>query len=371
MKLLFFISSLRVGGAERVTSSLANYWSTKGWEVTIVTLSMQSDDCYQLNPDIHRLTLSLESDSRTLLSGLFHNFRRIMALRRVLIQINPDVALSMMEKANILLALVSLSLSSVRFIGSERTYPPQHSIGTLWESLRSFSYRYLYAVTAQTNKGAEWLKLNTSARRVIAIPNPVNWPLRNQAPIKKVESICDESRKILLAVGRLSAEKQFDTVIDCFQALSEKHTDWDLVILGDGSLRGVLEKKVNDAEMQNRIFLPGRVGNISDWYARANMYVMCSRFEGFPNTLLEAMAHGLAVVSFDCDTGPRDIIRDGLDGSLVPPDDVVALTEAMEQLMSNDALRQQFAEQAMDVRDRFAIERIAKKWEGLFEKDTA
>jgi glycosyltransferase involved in cell wall biosynthesis len=95
---------------------------------------------------------------------------------------------------------------------------------------------------------------------------------------------------------------------------------------------------------------------------------MSSRFEGFPNTLAEAMAHGLPAVSFDCDTGPRDIIRHEVDGLLVPPGDLDALTEALARLMADDALRQQYAARAVEVRQRFSMERVAGMWETLFEE---
>ena len=112
----------------------------------------------------------------------------------------------------------------------------------------------------------------------------------------------------------------------------------------------------------------GRAGTGGEWYERADLYVMSSRFEGYPNTLAEAMAHGLAAVSFDCDTGPRDIIRHEVDGLLVPPGDVAALTAALDRLMDDATLRQQFAERAVDARRRFSMERIAGTWEDLFKE---
>ena len=134
----------------------------------------------------------------------------------------------------------------------------------------------------------------------------------------KPDSVCRPGRKVLLAVGRLEVEKGFDWLIDAFSALATKYPEWDLVILGEGSLRATLEKQVQTSGLARRVFLPGRVGNVGDWYERANLYVMSSRFEGFGNTLGEAMAYGLPAVSFDCETGPRNIIRHETDGLLVP-----------------------------------------------------
>ena len=107
---------------------------------------------------------------------------------------------------------------------------------------------------------------------------------------------------------------------------------------------------------------------MGDWYQCADVFVMSSRFEGFPNTLVEAMAYGLPVVSFDCDTGPRDIIRHKVDGLLVSPGDAQELTAALGLLMGNENLRMELAKRAPDVRSRFATDRIAEKWESLFKE---
>lgn len=356
------------GGAERVTSNLANYWAGRGWEITIVTLASQNDDFFALNPSVKRIALKLNGDSSNALIGLMQNLRRVYVLRQVLRQIQPDIALGMMDSANVLLAIASWGLKQIRTIGSERTYPPQHPLGVVWEKLRLHSYAHMDAVVAQTDKGAEWLKSHTGAKRVFAIPNSVNWPLPNQLPIIEVENVCGMGRKVLLAMGRLSGEKQFGLLVACFCSLASRYSDWDLVILGEGSLRSELEVHVLEVGMTNRVFLPGRAGNVGDWYNCADIYVMSSRFEGFPNTLVEAMASGLPVVSFDCDTGPGDIIRQGLDGLLVPPGDVVGLTAALDRLMSDAVLRQSFSKRAVEVRERFSMERIAGMWESLFKE---
>jgi glycosyltransferase involved in cell wall biosynthesis len=120
--------------------------------------------------------------------------------------------------------------------------------------------------------------------------------------------------------------------------------------------------------LEKRVFLPGLVGNIGEWYEQADLYVMSSRFEGFPNTLLEALSYGLPAVSFDCDTGPRDIIRHEVDGLLVSPGNVAALENALDRLMGDVALRQHFAKRAVEARERFSIERVAGMWETFFEE---
>jgi len=157
-------------------------------------------------------------------------------------------------------------------------------------------------------------------------------------------------------------------LLEAFVTLARKYYNWNLVILGEGPERRALETQVQAFGLDGRVFLPGRVGNVGEWYERADVYVMSSRFEGFPNALAEAMAHGLPAVSFDCDTGPRDIIRPEVDGLLVLPGNVDALTAALDRLMDDAALRAQFAARAVEVRERFSMERIAGMWEELFAK---
>ena len=368
MKLLIFIHSLSSGGAERVTVNLANHWAGKGWDIAVVTLAPQSDDFYELHPAVKRITLGLAGDSGNLFVGFLQNLRRMLALRRVLREIQPAIAVGMTTVANVLLALAAWGLSTVRAIGSERIHPPQCPVGPLWEGLRRLSYGRLAAVTALTSESADWLNAHTGARRVPVIPNAALWPLPMQAPRITPESLCQSERLIVLAVGRASEQKQFGLLLEVFHSLVNEHPNWDLVILGEGPQSPALQAQVRAVGLEKRVFLPGRAGNVGEWYERADLYVMSSRFEGFPNALAEAMAHGLPAVSFDCDTGPRDIIRHGVDGLLVPPRDVAGLTAALDRLMGDAVLRKQFAERAVEVRERFSMKRIARMWEELFEE---
>ncbi len=367
MNLLIFIYSLNSGGAERVTAHLANHWATQGWRVTVVTLTSSASDFYQLDPTVRRIGLDVAGHSRSALAGMAANLRRVAALRRVLREVRPDVALAMMSTANVLLALAMFGMSGVVAVGSERIHPPRIPLGRAWEALRSRLYSRLDAVVALTSESAQWLRQHTRARRVPVIPNVAAWPLPIQAPTMALPAR-EPGQHVLLAVGRLERQKNYPSLIQAFQQLADAFPDWRLVILGEGSQRQALEAQVTAAGLQARISLPGRAGNVGQWYEAADLYVMSSRFEGFPNTLAEAMAHGLPAVSFDCDTGPRDIIRHEVDGLLVPAADVPALASALRRLMADEALRQRFGERAREARERFSMARVAGMWEALFEE---
>ena len=170
---------------------------------------------------------------------------------------------------------------------------------------------------------------------------------------------------MLLAVGRLKKEKGFDWLLEAFTALARKYYDWTLAILGEGPERRALETQVQAARLDGRVFLPGRAGNVGEWYERADLDVMSSRFEGFPNTLAEAMAHGLAAVSFDCEPalghhppGSRRVA--GPAGQCGCPDRRAGSTDGQCRL------RMQFPPRAVEARARFSMERIAGMWEELF-----
>jgi glycosyltransferase involved in cell wall biosynthesis len=371
MRLLIYIHSLENGGAERVVANLANYWASVGWRLTVVTVAPAASDFYVLDPAVERISLDLAGGHRNLLSGFIRTVRRVRALRRVLQSVKPDIALSAINSANVVLSLAAHGLPGICTIGSEHIFPPRAPLGIIWETMRSRAYAHLEAVVALTPECADWLASNSHARRVVVIPNPVSWPLPSQKPQVAPEGFCAPGRRILMGVGRLSEQKNFSVLIDIFAGLAPCHPGWDLVIVGDGPLRQELQEQVRSAGLEGRVFLPGRAGNVGDWYACASLYAMSSDFEGFPNTLVEAMAYGLPAVSFDCDTGPRDIIRHGVDGLLVAPGDRQGMQSALDRLMGDEALRSEFAARAYQVRDRFSMGKIAGMWEELFANQCA
>ncbi|MEM8511300.1 glycosyltransferase involved in cell wall biosynthesis [Massilia sp. MP_M2] len=366
MKILLLMHSLSAGGAERAACTLANFWAGSAREVTIVTLAPVSADFYPLDRRVGRISLDLAGASRHALHGLWQNVRRVVALRRLLRSLRPDIALAMMSTPNVLLALASRWLPTLQTIGSERCYPPHAPLGILWHLLRRTLYGQLSAMVALTGECAHWIETQTSASRVVVIPNAIAWPLPDNPPRRISARLCQPKRKRLLAVGRLEPVKNFDALIGAFARLAGAFPDWDLVILGEGPERARLASVIERMGLVQRVAMPGVAGNIAHWYGQADLFALTSLSEGFPNALAEAMAYGVPAVSVDCNTGPRDIVRHGIDGFLVPPDDIAALSTALARVMGDAALRRQLASRSTEARQRFSIEKIGQMWETLF-----
>jgi len=367
MKIAIFIQSLQGGGAERVSSHLANIWAEQGRDVTVITLTDTESDAYTLHPAVHRIGLNLAMESHGIASAVLANGRRICALRKILKQM--DVVVAMMMTASILAVLASFGLKC-RTVISERCYPPLIPVGRLWSTLRRIIYPLADCVVAQTQESSRWLQQHAGCKRVVVIPNPVVLPLSVGLPNLAPDSVLNPDRHVLLAVGRLCKEKGFDWLLQAFSRIAVVCPQWDLVIIGEGSLRNDLIRQRDNLKLTARIMLPGHAGNMADWYRRANLFVLTSRSEGFPNVLVEAMAHGCAVVSYDCYAGPRDIISDGVNGILVKPvGDVDGMARALLVLMTEEHTRKQFAQNAIAVQERFSMPGVLSLWEGVISAE--
>ena len=169
-------------------------------------------------------------------------------------------------------------------------------------------------------------------------------------------------------MGRLISSKGFDLLIRSFHIAARDKPGWVLLILGDGDDRGRLEKITKDLGIEDKVFLPGRVKNTQDYLKNSKIFVLSSRHEGFPNALIEAMSLGMPVISTDCPFGPSEIIHDGVDGMLVPKENVTELARAMENLMDNEALRIRIGGKAGETSGRFTLDVIMDQWETLISQ---
>ena len=363
MHIMIVIHSLRGGGAERVAVDLSAYWLRLGYKVSLVTQMPASADAYPLPDGVQRYVMGTAHASGGGWRGVLANWQRVRKLRKLIKKHKPDCVLGMMTTASVLAVMATKGLYC-RVLVTEHTHPPLQNLPEAWQKLRRWAYPRAYAVVALTQGTAKWIQEHIPGSRVVIIPNAVNWPLKKQDPIV---SVPDKKQRLrLLAVGRLHPVKGFDLLIQAFTLIAHYFPDWDLVILGEGEERVALQRQINEAELQERIHLVGRVGNVADWYQQSDMYVLSSRAEGLSNTLLEAMAAGLPVVAMDCDTGPREIIRDSIDGILVnPPEEVEALAAHLSDLMARPLKRMALARRAIDVKDRFSVALVMSQWERL------
>lgn len=370
LKIVIVLPSLAAGGAERIGANLARMWCDEGHKVGVVTFSSSDEDFYRLDDRVVRVALGLREPSANLLVAIRSTIGRILAIRRELKAFDASVAVGLMSAASVITAIAVLGTRCAA-IGCEHTHPPMQPLGRVRELARALAYRGLAAAVALTDASGAWLRSRTFAKRVSVIPNAVAWPLPEGEPVVDPRKVCCAGRKVLLAVGRLEAVKGHDDLIRVFARVAEAYDDWDLVILGEGKLRDHLERLIKELRLSERVFLPGRVGNLDTWYGKASLYVMTSHYEGFPNTLLEAMSAGVPVVAMDCDTGPRDIIRHGTDGLLVPNRDLAQLSEKLVALMGDERERARMGSAARDVRDRFSESKVRDLWMQLFAEVTA
>ncbi|MFQ5609113.1 MAG: glycosyltransferase family 4 protein [Woeseiaceae bacterium] len=359
-RILLVISSLECGGAERVMTDMANHWSRMGREIVLVTWSGPDvPDFYALDPAVTRIFLNVESPNTSAIGKLRSHFSRIRQLRNCLSERSPHVVLSFIDWSNVLTILAAFR-KPARVVVSERIHPAHNNtLATSWKILRKAVYRMADTVVSQTKESSNWVRRHCGVA-ACTIPNP----------LRDLPSAEAEREQLILGIGRLRRQKGFDLLIRAFASIHNEFNGWRVMIVG----RGMEEQKLIDLRdelgLTEKVEIVSPVRNIEDLMARASLVVQPSRFEGFPNVVLEAMGMGAAVVSADCPSGPAEIINDGENGCLVPVDDREALARKMAELLRNPSLRQSIAGRAVDVRTTYGQERIMRLWEDCLFPDS-
>jgi glycosyltransferase involved in cell wall biosynthesis len=275
-------------------------------------------------------------------------------LRQAIRAAGAKHVLSFTDRMNVLTLLACFG-GPWDVIIAERSNPQRQWLGRVWEFLRRRTYPRCRAIVVQTEYVARYARSLVGTRPVYVIPNGVRPPATVRAPRSR--------ERLIVAIGRLSREKGFDLLLRAFAQVASSHPDWSLQILGEGDERRALESLVHSLQLGDRVRLPGWVNEPEPILQHAAIFVLSSRYEGFPNALLEAMAAGLACISFACDSGPAEIVRHEVDGLLVPAEDVDALAHALDRLVTDEATRVRLAEAATDVVGRFSYDAFFDRWD--------
>ena len=356
MRITLVISSLCGGGAARVMVTMASYWADSGCEVTIVTFDdARSMPAYELHPAVARRALAQAVAARGALHAIALNLQRVKVLRRSIKASAPQVVVSFLHTMNVRTILACHGLG-VPVVVSERCDPSEDDVGKTWDLLRKLTYHRAARVVAQTHAALGHFS-RAVRRRGSVIPNAL--------PTSRSGSGAPghERAKVIMGMGRLTHQKGFDLLSRAFSKVAGKHPAWSLVIWGAGPLREELESLRSELGLDSRISFPGWTADPFGEMGRARLFVLSSRYEGFPNVLCEAMACGLPVVSFDCASGPREIIRNDVDGILVPRGDVDALADAIDRLLSSPAERNRLGERAAEIAARLDAKKVMALWD--------
>jgi GalNAc-alpha-(1->4)-GalNAc-alpha-(1->3)-diNAcBac-PP-undecaprenol alpha-1,4-N-acetyl-D-galactosaminyltransferase len=362
MHLVLVISSLRAGGAERVMTTLAGAWAERGHQVELVTTH---DGCKPPHYPVSSAVQLRSVDPQ--LSGLRKQPAIFRALRDLIKTSRPDIVVSFLNYTNIMTLAACRGLG-VPVIVSERTDPSINRIGPLWSLLRRILYRSATRLVVQTQASAMRFEVFAPGR-VRVVPNPIQLPVSvPERYLPGERASADATAPTVIAIGRLTPVKGFDLALRAMAMLPQELDQWRLVILGEGPSRNELTSLRDQLGLKERVDLLGLVPDPLPWLRRADIFLLSSRSEGFPNALCEAMAAGLSVVAADCPSGPADIITPGVDGLLVPSEDPAAIAAALERLMTSPELRERLAHKAQDVASRYTLDNIMTAWDDILNE---
>ncbi len=370
-KILIINHGLRGGGVERASTSLANYFADSGYNVQVLSLSRDEDKTindmiiFKLNesvkyvePEFNRNAV-LENkhslENKNIFSKINYVFKLIVYIRRKTKIFNPDTVLAFSEWTNPYVILALIGLKYPIYVSDRMS--PIAKLPIITEILKRFTYRFASGIIAQTSFAKSILKKKTKSNRIYVINNPVN--IINKTDDKEID--------LIVSVGRLSAEKGHKYLIKAFSMIKNK--DWKLALIGDGSQRQYLENLVSDLSLNGRVIFLGSLTNFSKYLTQAKIFILPSLKEGFPNSLVEAMAMGKATISSDFFDGDNEIIDNEINGILVSPGNINELFLATEKLINNNSLRLRIGQEAKKIAEKLEFTSIASQYLNTILKD--
>jgi GalNAc-alpha-(1->4)-GalNAc-alpha-(1->3)-diNAcBac-PP-undecaprenol alpha-1,4-N-acetyl-D-galactosaminyltransferase len=358
------IPSLRCGGAERVLKTMAEYWARRGRSVTLITLYTRDLDFYSLSPEVTRIDLGLENTNMSSLNLALGAFKSFVKLRNAIKEAGDPIVISFVSRTN-LLTLLATRFMRIGVIVSEHTDPAMRSLGVIPETLRRWLYPKAAKVTVLTkNVKREWAEKFLLPEKVRVMPNPVS-AFKEESSAIAIEL----PARYIVTVGRLIPEKGHEDLLKAFNLIANRFPDISLLIVGEGPERAALEKSIAELKMGGRVCLTGLLSHLGPIIGKADCFVFPSRREGFGMALVEAMNCGAPCISFDCPSGPGEIIQASVNGILVPPGDIEGLAGAMAKLLDDPEERRRIGRNATkSIKERFSVDRIMLQWDALLRE---
>lgn len=350
-KVLFVTSSLSGGGAERVLTTVANYLKKNGAVVEILKTSPRIKENYGLDIGIPVIQLPKISTNKEIKAFLMvHNIRKVFC------QHKDYVIISFLSDNNMLSILASRGLGN-KLIISERNDPSRNCGNKYLRWIRNQLYLLADWNVFQTEEAKQYF-CSSIQRRSSVIPNPV---------FMKEENYNDfPVEKAIIAVGRLTPQKNYPMLINAFDIFHRVHPDYKLRIFGDGPLKDEITALIEDRGLSDTVELREFTKTIYTEMKKSTVYVSSSDYEGISNTMLEALALGVPTVVTDCPVGGgRLAIEDGVSGFLVPVGDFKTMAEKLCQIVEDETLRNRFSQKSQSVKEKFGVERICGMWEEI------
>jgi GalNAc-alpha-(1->4)-GalNAc-alpha-(1->3)-diNAcBac-PP-undecaprenol alpha-1,4-N-acetyl-D-galactosaminyltransferase len=356
MKLLFFISSMRGGGAERVMAVLTDELAKRGHEITLVVMSSYPS-YYKLNKDVKLIQFDNRVNN-SLFGKIKYKLKSYFFIRQKIKKINPDVVISFMLSLNVMVLISSLFLKTPTIVSEHSTFDIKYSLKKRFK--RFYLNKLADRVTVLTFHDYNFI--GTRLKNKIVMPNPLSF-----VPLAKYN---EDRKKNIIAAGSIDRfhGKGFDSLIKIWGKIANKYPEWKLLIAGGGNDENIrkLRELANEYNVNSQFELLGQVKDLDKKLRESSIFVLSSRYEGLPMVLLEAMSQGCTCISYDCKTGPREIISNNINGILVEDQNIDDMTLALSDLIENEDKRERLATEAIKSVDRFSVKNIADKWERLF-----
>lgn len=358
VNICFFSGDItRSGGTERVALLIANELKKqKKYNVSFVSLTEKKEaPFFYIEDGIERYVLyNREVRGITHILGYVNRLKKVVRQHKIDLIIDIDGIIDMY-------AIPVKWLTGVKVISWEHFNFYHHPSQKLRALVRKFAVKHLDAIVTLTEQDKVYYLRELKFQCPIeAICNPVTYT--------GIDNIYAADSKNIISVGRLTYQKGFDQLPDVADQVFCKHPEWRWLVFGEGEDRAYLEKAIKDRGLTDNVKLMGNVNDIDYRYKESAIFVMTSRFEGLPMTLLEAKYYKLPIVSFDIKTGPRECILDGVNGYLIKDGDISAMADKINCLIENDSLRISFSEHTLDDTIKFDLNEIINKWNCLIEK---